>query len=220
MATTPSRIAEVIGLVCVCVTACAGDFSTSFPEGIRPLETSMATRPVEAGAQRCPEVMNTVLGKRPDYEFAHGRGCIHAPMIQVWNSLIAPEVTVDRRRVSEFSTMRNVEVGYDVSYRIHNIVRDIVTIEFDTTYRGGTIEGTSQSPRANSLVNSKTFGSSYIDVLRGSFVARVIDSNNTEVEFVRHIKSSGAGSAEAELYLRDVFATLLARVHNRPLPTY
>jgi hypothetical protein len=220
MTAKPNQTTVWVGLVLLYVTACGGDFATSFPEGIRPLETSMATRPVEAGTQRCPEVINVVQGKRPDYEFAHGRGCIHAPMTQVWNSLIAPEITVDRRRVSEFSTTRNVETGYEVSYRIHNIAHDLVTVEFDATYRGGTIEGTPQAPHAYSLVHAKTFGTSYIEMLRGSFVTRVLDANNTEIEFVRQIKATGVGSPEAELYLRDVFATLVARVHNRPLPTY
>jgi hypothetical protein len=131
-----------------------------------------------------------------------------------------PDVAVDRRRTNEWMVMRGVEQQYPVSFRVHNIVRDIITIEFDLTWRGGVIEGSNDAPHAVSMRYQKTFGSDFIMTLSGSMVARPLDADTTEVELVRHIKSTGAGAPEAELYLRDVYASLAARVQGRPLPRY
>ncbi len=200
--------------------SCGGDESTGFAPGLTALEPSRATRPVMPGAQRCPEAVNVVTGDTPEYEWAHARGCVHVPAARVWAALQDADVMVDRRRVSTFTTSRDVEPAYALSYRVRHVVRDIITLEFDHTWRGAINQGTAQSPRELTLAYQKTWGSNFITILRGSVVARPIDPDTTEVELVRHIKSAGAGRAEAAQYLRDAFASLVERAHDRPLPRF
>jgi hypothetical protein len=224
------RCHAVIAALALSLGGCGEDEATPAPPGFAPLEVSTAVRPASTSDQRCPEAFNVVTGERDavnadtqlreQYEFAHGRGCIHGTMAAVWAAVRDPAVTVDRRRVSEFMVMRDVEPQYPVSFRVRNIVRDVVTITFDHTWRAGALEGTTDEPQVLSARYQKTFGSSFIPILRGSIVARPLDGATVEVEIVRHIKSSGAGADEARIYLQDCFNSLTARVHGRPLPTY
>ena len=199
---------------------CGGDEATTFPPGLQPFEAVTVPLPPATASDPRPEVFVTRVGEGADYEWAQGRGYVHAPLARVYEALRDPEVTTDRRRVTEFSSTSNTEPEYPFSYRVHYIVRDLVTIEFDMSWRLGPIEGTEAAPTAVSGVYQKTFGSSFIDVLRGDVVARQVDANTTDIEMVRHIRSSGAGGPEAEVYLRDKFNSILARVRGQPLPRY
>ena len=199
---------------------CGGDDSTNFAPGLQPLETSTAARPTATSGQQCPETANFVSGDAGAYAFAHARGCIHGTLAQVYEAMRDPDVTVDRRRVSTWTVTRNVETEYPVSFRVHHVVNDIITIEFDQTWRLGPIDGTVDEPRVVAGRYQKTFGSTYIEVLAGSMVARPLDTGVVEVELVRHLKGTGVGAEEAEQYLRDCFQSLVARVHGMPLPRY
>ncbi len=200
--------------------SCAGDDASTFPPGLEPLETSTAPRPAATSGQQCPEAFNTATGETADYAWAHGRGCLHAPIARVWEALRDPDVSVDRRRVAEWTVTRNVEAQYPVSFRVHNTVHDIIDLTFDLTWREGVVDGTDAEPRVVSARYQKTYGSTYIQVLAGSLVARPLDAGTTEIEIVRHLKGTGVGAAEAELYLRDCFGSFVARVHGMPLPRY
>lgn len=211
----------VAGLALVLsVSSCGGDDASTFAPGLEPLETSTAVRPTAPSGQQCPEAVNVVTGDTAEYTFGHARGCLHATLAQVWEAMRDPEVGVDRRRVGEFTVTRNVEPQYPVSFRVHNVVHDIIDIEFDLTWRLGPIEGTNDEPRVVSGRYQKTYGSTYIQVLAGSVVARPLDTGVVEIEVVRHLKGTGVGAAEIDQYLRDFFASVAARVHGMPLPRY
>ena len=202
------------------LSSCGGDDASTFPPGLAPLETSTAQRPMATAGQTCPEAFNVVTGDTGGYSFGHGRGCIHGTISEVWAALRDPEVAVDRRRVGEFTVTRNVEPEYPVGYRVHNIVHDIIDIEFDLTWRLGPLDGTLDEPRVVAARYQKTYGSTYIEVLEGSIVARPLDTGVVEIEVVRHLKGTGVGQAEIDQYLRDYFASVVARVHGMPLPRY
>lgn len=199
---------------------CGGDEVTVFPPGLQPFEAVTVPLPAATAADAHPEVFVTRHGEGADYEWAQGRGYVHAPVARVYEALRDPEVTTDRRRVSSYSVTLDSEPEYPFSYRVHNVVRDIVTIEFDMSWRLGPSDASESAPSAVSAVYQKTFGSSFIDVLRGDIVARRVDDGTTDIEMVRHIRSSGAGGPEAELYLRDVYNSVLARVRGQPVPRY
>ncbi len=215
-------IARVIAALAVVfsLSSCGGDDASAFPPGLEPLEASTAARPMATSGQTCPEAFNVVTGDTAEHSFGHGRGCIHGTVAQVWEAMRDPEVGVDRRRVGEFTVARNVEPEYPVSFRVHNIVHDIIDIEFDLTWRLGPTEGTIDEPRIVSARYQKTYGSTYIQVLAGSVVARPLEGDVVEIEVVRHLKGTGVGQEEIDQYLRDYFASVVARVHGMPLPRY
>lgn len=209
------------GLVLLGLAAgCGGDEATTFPPGLQPFEPVTVPLPAATAGEAFPEVFVTRAGEGADYEWAQGRGYVHAPLARVYEALRDPDITTDRRRVSEYSVTLNSEPEYPFSYRVHNIVHDLVTIEFDMSWRLGPNDGSEAAPTAVSAVYQKTFGSTFIDVLRGDIVARQVDANTTDIEMVRHIRSSGAGGPEAAIYLRDVYNSVLARVRGQPLPRY
>lgn len=136
----------------------------------------------------------------------------------MWAALRDPPVTVDRRRVSEFMVTRDTE-PQSISFRVHNIVRDVITLEFDHSFRLAALEGTIDEPREVVLWYQKTFGTSLISILRGSVVARPLDADGGAG--VHPAPSNPAGSgAEGRAHVQDCSNSVAARVHGRPLPTY
>ena len=214
------RACVLLGALALATASCGSNDASTFPPGLEPLRIPTSSRPAAGGGQQCAEAINTTTGETSEFSWATGRGCVHGTAAQVWAAVIDPEVGVDRRRVVEFSVMRNVETGYPVSFRTHNIVRDIITLEFDLTWRLAVTEGTEADPRLFSGRYQKTFGSTFVEIIACSVVGRQLDNGVMELELVRHLKGTGVGQPEAELYLRDWFASIVARVHGRPLPAY
>lgn len=216
-----SRSLILSSLVCAALMAgCGGDEVTVFPPGLQPFEAVTVPLPAATPDNPYPEVFVTRVGEHADYEWSQGRGYLHAPLARVYEAMRDPEVTTDRRRVSSFTSTLNTEPEYPFSYRVHNVVHDIVTIEFDMSWRLGPNDGSEAAPTAVSGVYQKTFGSSFIEVLRGDIVARRVDDNTTDIEMVRHIRASGAGGPEAAIYLQDTYNSVLARLRGQPLPRY
>lgn len=199
---------------------CGGDEATTFPPGLQPFEAVTVPLPPATASDPRPEVFVTRVGEGADYEWAQGRGYVHAPLARVYEALRDPDVTTDRRRVSEYTVTSNSEPEYPFSYRVHNVVHDLVTLEFDMSWRLGPNDGSEAAPTAVSAIYQKTIGSTFIDVLRGDIVARQVDASTTDIEMVRHIRSSGAGGPEAAIYLQDVYNNVLARVRGQPLPRF
>lgn len=213
-------VLPVLAFLAFGLVGCGGEEATSFPPGLQPLEAVTVPLPPATPGDPHPEVFNTRVGEHADYEWAQGRGYLHAPLSRVYEALRDPEVTTDRRRVSEFTSTPDTEPEYPFSYRVNNVVRDIVTIEFDISWRLGPNDGSEATPTAVSALYQKTFGTTFIDVLRGDVVARQVDADTTDIEMVRHIRSTGAGGPEAAIYLRDVYESVRARVRGQPLPRY
>jgi len=201
------------------VLACGGS-PIVMPPGLAPLEEVTAPEPAPVGGDARPEAVSVVSGDGSDWDYAHARGYVHAPIAKVWEAMQAPGTVVDRRRVAEYTITPGVEAGYDVSFLVHNVVRDIVTVEFDTTWRQGVVQGTREAPEMVAGRAAKTAGTAYIDLLEDSIVLTRVDDEVTRVDHVRHIKSATAGAEEAHLYLEDCFASLVAVSHGRPLPAW
>lgn len=209
-----------LGSLAAAATGCQSDEVTAFVPGIMPLEASTAAVPTSANGEPYPEVITLNTGVAVGYEWAHGRAFVRAPLARVYEALADADITCDRRRVTEYMVTPDVEPEYMDSYRVHNIVRDVITLEFDIVHRLDVYDGSPDVPTAMIVAYQKVFGSSLISVLRGSVIARRIDDNTTSLELVRHIKSVASGRADAAQYLQDFFASVLARVNGRPLPTY
>ncbi len=212
--------AAVVAALSLGLGACGGDEVTAFVAGVEPLEPVTATPPAPRGDDRYPELLNATSGVLQSHEWVHAYAYVHAPLGPVYEALRDPDVTTDRRRVTEYSVTRDSEPEYPYSYRVRNVVRDIVTLQFDMDWRLGPLEGTPESPTAVVGAYQKTWGSSFLSILRGSVVARAVTPEVTSLEMVRHIRATAAGRNDAEEYLEDFFASVLARVHGRPLPRY
>ena len=200
---------------------CFGNSTDPFPPGLAPLDpTNLAAWPPATATDPHPETVQLVSGRQPSHAWAHGAGFVHAPIDQVWKAMRDPMVCADRRRITRFDSAADVETGYDYSYRIHNVVESVITVEFDNTWRQSAIEGTKDAPIRVAAAYQKTQGTDFITLLAGSFQVRRLDDGTTSLELMEHLQAEGQGADTAEGTLRDYFASIVARVHGQPLPTY
>jgi len=209
-------------LLALLLTACFGDERTKFPEGLEPLEESTAPAPDPTDSEEFPETLVLVDGHRDGFAFVHGHAFVHASLADTWSAMRTPQACVDARAVDRWSIIEvPLEEPYDFTYKVHNEVDDVITVEFDITWRHGAVEGTVDAPELVVANYQKTWGTTFIDILRGSVVATAVDDQTTEITFVEHLKGSAdAGTMEIRSYLRDYYANILALSHGDPLPEY
>ncbi len=206
-------------LLALVAVACGGSTTTEFPAGLTPFMNE-APEPAPVGGDTTPEALGTTIGDGGDFEYAHGRGYIHAPIAAVWEGMKNPATVIDRRRVAKYEVTRDVETGYDVSFRVHNTVNDIVTVEFDMTWRQGVVQGTVEEPEVVVARSAKTAGTAYIDRLEDSVVLTKISDDVTQYEHVREVDAATSTPEDIENFVKDLFASIVAVAHGRPLPTY
>jgi hypothetical protein len=167
-----------------------------------------------------PEDLVVAVGETPRYHWVHTHGYIHAPLETVYDALSNPEACVDRRKVTRYTITPDVEPEYERSFLTHNEVDDIITVEFDMTWRFGTVEQTNEVPDLVAGTFSKTFGTTFISIMRGSIVARRIDDTTTELEFVEHLNAATGGADELMTFANDYYDNVVALSHGDPLPMY
>lgn len=203
------------------MASCAGNTASDFPPGLAPLDSSnQATGPAAKPGDPYPEDVTTTTGETDDYSWADCKGYVHADIVTTFAAMHAKDVCVDRRKVDEWSIVEGVEPEYLYSELVHNTVHSIVTVNFDMTWRFGVTEGTVDAPTTVAGRYMKTYGTTYINLLAGSIIARKIDDNTTELELIEHLAGQGQGPGTAESLIRDYFWSVVAAAHGQPLPTY
>jgi hypothetical protein len=194
----------------VLLLAACGGREVPFPDGLEPLETNTAVFPEDEA-----EILAFECGAAGDWDFCHARGFVHADVADTWDALKEPDVGVDRRRVEEWTVEHDVEDGYDVSYRVHTRVEDLVTVEYDLTWRQGAVDDDIAAIRWQ-----KTEGSSLVEVLEGSVVLEQ-QGDVTAVEIVQHLGTPAANDVEnMQAYLEDLHRSVVAWTRGDELPTY
>jgi hypothetical protein len=103
---------------------------------------------------------------------------VHQPLAKTWAAFQDPEVVVDRRKVDAWRVTPNVEEGFDVSFRVHNTVNYILTVDFDITWRQSAIQGDRTAPEVVAVRFQKTYGTSFIELLSGSVIAREVGAES------------------------------------------
>jgi len=211
--------AGLIGLLLgIFGTGCFGNETTLFPPGLEPLSEVTTDPPAPTADDPYPEAeLSLEKGRNPGYHWVQARGFIHASPDQVF-AAITPEACLDRRQVDRHSSEWDVEPEYERSFRIHNEVDDIITVEFDVTWRAGVIEGTQEAPTVIAATWQKTWGTTFIDHLCGSIVARPVAENVTELEIVEHLRASSGDSDTIGRYVADLHAAIREVAQDRPLP--
>lgn len=206
------RASTLILLLSAGGAGCFGNEKTSFPPGLEPLEENRAEPPASQD-EPFPEDISLAHGNASNWDWAHGRAYVHAPLARTWEALRDIDVCVDDGRVDRWSATTDVEEGYDYSFRIHNEADDIITVEFDITWRQSAVEGSVDDPELVAIRYQKTNGTEFIDLLEGSIVLRPIEDEVTELDMVEHLEAAAGGTPEIEAYLRNVFTDAVAFVH-------
>ncbi|MEQ8722906.1 MAG: hypothetical protein RID81_16560 [Sandaracinaceae bacterium] len=209
-------------LLALSLVGCFGNEETEFPDGLEPLEENDLAPPEGTADDPYPEefVLEGMSSGR--YDIVLGRGYIQAPLVDVWAAYREPAVGADRRTTSgEWSPMAVEDSTYDDEYIIHHIARDIVTVEWDVTWRHGVVTGTVEEPELVAIRWQKTNGSTLIRIIEGSLVLRPVgDGSVTEVELAYHASATGASLDTYVRYMGDIYDDAVATVHGEALPTY
>ena len=166
-----------------------------------------------------------------DGRFVADRACAATPSIRKRGNpgnvrtragqAYAAAVGADRRTSPDWTTTPLEDPMYDATYLVHHITYDIVTVEWDVTWRHGLVEGTDEAPEVVAMRWQKTDGSTLISTIDGSIVLRpTADGSATEVELAYHANATGAGLDSYMRYMQDVFDDAVAVTHGEALPTY
>ena len=204
---------------CLLLAGCWGNKEVEFPAGLEPLEANTAPWPEAAGGDDYPEALELVSGQ-DEWLWAHGRGYVHASLADTWEALRDPDVNVDRRRVASFETTWDVPQEYDYCYRIHMVVEDLVTLEWDIDYNHGVINGSLDAPEVVGIRWFKSEGSAFIDMLVISIAAYELEDDVTALEFVYWLDATATSEEDLPQYLTDLFVDVVAFAHDEPLPEY
>lgn len=189
-----------------------GSKPVEFPDGLEPLEENTAPAPEGDG---WPETLSVVSGDDGDLHWTHARGYVQVAAADVVAVVQDPEVGVDRRRVASFEVTPDTEPAYEVSYSVHTVVEDIVTVEYDLGWRHGAVGEDTWGTRWQ-----KTDGDSLVELIEGSLVTLAVDDAATEVQFEYHLKAALTSTEDTESYLSDFYASVVAAAHGDPLPVW
>ena len=201
---------------------------TEFPPGLEPLEPIQADWPDSTASSEHPEAQTFAGGDAVDdeteaeYSWVHSRAYVQMPIHKVYQALVVPRVNADRREIDDYTVDWDVEPEYPYSYTLHNTVNDVITVEFDVTWRHGAIGGSEDEPTEVGTRWQKTEGSTVIEILRGSVHTVAIDDDVTGVELILHQRTlrRGFDADRTRAYLQDFYVALLAEAHGEPLPSY
>lgn len=210
-------IAPVLALI---LGGCFGSEQTPFPPGLEPLEEeNLATPPMGTVEQPYPEELVMVRSMAaPRTPSVHAIGYVRRPLLDVWEALRDPDVGADRRTFARWSATDDVEPEYDYSYVIHSVIENVITVEYDVTWRHGVIEGTLEAPTFVSARYQKTSGSTVIQTLEGGVLLTAVTPDVTEVEIIEHLRAFESSHENIEQFLADMFAELVIRARGEPLP--
>ena len=202
------------------LVACQSTESTRFPPGLEPLEPDNVAAPAPTGTDPYPETLALDQGMDDVSNYVHATGYVHGSVAEVWAAMQDPTVVVDRRKVSAYTATLDVEPEYDTSFVTHYTINQVVTVQFDVTWRMGVVSGSTTAPTQVSAVYQKTVGSSFIMMMHGSVELEEIAPGVTRLSYAQRMNAVSTSSMDIATWTMDMFTSIVARVHGQPLPTY
>jgi hypothetical protein len=215
------RLLPVLLAFSLLLPACPTDdpVHDALTTGLEPLEPNTATLPPPAGSDAYPETAVVVSGMATQWFWAHLKGYVHAPLATVWEAMRDPEVCLDRRSADSWTIARDTEPEYPFSFRQHIVFTDVITVDWDVSWRMGPLEGPEGAPTTVGGRWQKTAGTAFVTLLVGSVLARAVTDDTTEVQFIEHLKSFNRPERAIQT-VRDYYDSIVARAHGRPLPRF
>jgi hypothetical protein len=198
---------------------CNSNEASAFPAGLAVVGENSVPLPEGTAEDAYPETLNQQRGDGSP-NWSNARAYVQAPIDEVWDALKMPEVLVDRREAARYSVEWNVEPEYPVSFVNHIEVDDIITIKYKQTWRQGSSQNSTGGTVGVIATYQKTWGTTYIRQMYGSIELIPVTDDVTEISFVQRMSATQTTSEEIASWQRDMYASIVAVVHGRPLPTY
>lgn len=204
----------MLGVLAVVLVACQDDVTTVFPDGLEPLEDNTAPA-LQSGGD-----VEGILFWSSDGEtkVLHGRGVVLAPPAAVWAAAKDPEHLAARCATDRHSVELGVEPQYELSWKLHYEVDEVITVAWDELWRLGTVEGTPTEPTLAMVRYQKVFGSDFISLIEGSIEVIATDRGTTELQFIEHLNAVRGDLGNMRGSMTQRYITLAALAHGQPLP--
>ena len=199
------------------LAACGRNQGIDFPANLGALE---ANRAPSIEGDGFPEVVVFASGKDDGLYWAHGRAYVHGSVDAVFEALQRPRVLLDRREVTSYEVSWDTEPAYEVSLTLHQLVDDVITVEYDTTW---VMERQSAGASGTTQVAAqwnKTDGTPFIELLAGSMLVTEAAPGVAELEMVSWLEAALRDEKTLESYQRDLHADVVAAVSGERLPSY
>jgi hypothetical protein len=193
------------------------------PDLLEPLEdVNLAPEVAADGTDPHPEGDVTFASGQFDdgVWWAHAKANVAAPVSTVWSCFQDVDTVVDRREVDEWSVVADPEPEFDFSMTIHQIVHDIVTIEYDTLWLEQVEGGDVTAPTEVVVVWQKSDGTDFIRLLSGSAVLIDDGDDVTRLELIAWLEASSRDDETLVSFLGDLAGSITACAHGDPLPVY
>jgi hypothetical protein len=202
-------------LACALALAgCQDNVATPFPPGIEPFEDGDVPGELAAPAGEQLLTSSTNAGMIR----AYGRGLVLAPPAVLWTASKMPEAMVARCKTTRRSFTLGNEPQHELSFLVHYVVEDILTIEWDDQWRGDVVLGTSDAPELAMIKHQKVQGSDFIYVSEGTIQLRATDDPAaTELWFVEHLDALSGSADDVVGGMRDNYDRLVELAHGRPI---
>jgi len=194
---------------------CQDSVSTPFPPGLEPFSDNDV--PGELPDERV-EVLST-SSLNDGLIRVYGRGFVLAPVSVLWRVAMVPEGMVARCNTTTQTLMLGNEPEHELSFLVHYLVDDILTVEWDDQWRGGRITDESDPSLFAMIKHQKVEGSDFIDISEGSIQIRTTDDPDvSELWFVEHLKAISGSADDVAGSMQDNYDALVELAHDRPIP--
>jgi hypothetical protein len=194
---------------------CQDNVSTPFPPGLEPF--SDADVPGDIDVERA-EVLNQV-SMNDGMIRVYGRGVVLAPPSELWRVAKIPEGMIARCNTTQQTITAGNEPDHELSFLVHYLVDDILTVEWDDQWRGDLIARDDDPSLFAMIKHQKVQGSDFIDVSEGSVQIRTTDDPEvSELWFVEHLDAISGSSDQVAGGMQDNYDALVELVHGRSIP--
>ena len=214
------RSAIIAGVAVQCLVACRHDTSSSFPlaVGFQPLEPCTAPLPAQVAGYAYPEVQTSLTGNQDGHDWAHSQAYVHAALADVWAAIQLPAVC--HIHGTNSWTVKNVgSEPFPMSFVIHySAGPSVYSVEWEDTYRGGVLAGSTDAPASYGVRGQKTWGTTYVTLQSISVGARPVQGESSVVvlEMVGWLNATDSGQSDAAGMLSDFYQGLVAQIHGVP----
>jgi hypothetical protein len=216
----PPRAQDVVELALALVLAllgggCQDNVATPFPPGLEPFADGDVPGELPAPDGEALETQTSSDGMIRVY----GRGRVLAPPGAVWTAEQVPEAMVARCNTSRHAVTPDTEPEHALSFLVHYVVDDVLTVEWDDQWRGDVVTGTADAPSLAMVKHQKIQGSDFIYLSEGSILLRATeDPDATELWFVEHLRAISGSIDQVVRGMRDNYDALVALVHDQMIP--
>lgn len=199
------------------ISACNHDITTPLPPGVEPIDEDGTTPPVARDGDPYPEDMHLEGRSRDDLTIAVGNGYFHADLATVWKAFATPEIVADQG-ADELTFRGDSEPEYQVSFVVHNVVHDVITVAWDVTWREIASKGTREAPEEVRVRWQKTEGTGFIETFEGSVGLFRVAPGVTRLELVQRIEAHGQTIDETVRGSRSLYDRVVTAIHTAPAP--